>query len=129
MGAPGNGLDGSLMLAPLEGWCVVELVPNHQLVVVASASKLTIVAVPLQATDLLAMTSEPANILIRSSDIAMEDDAIPRSRSEDVLVPGKGTNTACVTSHGTQAALRLSIPDLNEAAVGTDGNVRSLKTN
>lgn len=44
---PSNGLDGSLMLAPLEGRLRIELFPHHELVIVASTSELSILAIPL----------------------------------------------------------------------------------
>lgn len=44
------------MLAELEGGLGVQLVPDHQFVVVATRSKLLILMVPLQTTDLLLVT-------------------------------------------------------------------------
>jgi len=123
MWAPGYCLDGCLVLAELEGGFVVELVPDHELVVVTSRSELLVFVVPLQTADLLLVTGKLAKPLIRLSDITVVDGAIPRSRSEYVLVPCKGADTSRVAHHGAKAALRLRIPDLHLAAICADSNM------
>jgi hypothetical protein len=79
--------------------------------------------VPLQATDLLLVSLALAKPLLGLPYISVIDDTIPGARCEYVLVPGKSTNPACVTSHGTQTTLRLRIPDLHEASIGADCDV------
>jgi hypothetical protein len=75
--APGNGLDGSLVLAELEGRLVVELVPDHELVVVASGSQLVVFVIPLEAANFLLVASELAKPLRGLSHVTMVDGSIP----------------------------------------------------
>jgi len=111
------------MLAELEGRFIVQLVPYHQLVVIASGSELLVLMVPLQTANLLLVTSKLAKPLVRLSNIAVVDGAIPRSGGQDVLVPCKGADTSSVAHHGTKAALGLRIPNLHLASVGADSDM------
>jgi len=76
MWAPSNGLDGSLVLAPLEGRLSVEFLPYHELVVVASGSKLPVFLVPLEATDFLLVANKLAKPLLGLPNVSMVDGAI-----------------------------------------------------
>lgn len=123
MWTPCNRFDSGLMLAELERGFVVELFPYHQLVVVASRSKLLVFVIPFQTTDFLFVTHEFAKPLVRLPNITVIDGAIPRTRRKDVFIPRKGTNTSCVSGHGAKSSLSLRIPDLHLTTVRANRNM------
>ncbi len=73
VGTPGDGFDGGTVLAPFEGRLRIELLPDHELVVVAAGRELAVVAVPPQPAHLLLVADELAEPLVRLSNVAVID--------------------------------------------------------
>ena len=101
MWRPSDRLDSGGVLGKLPEWSVAKLVPDNQLVVVASGCELSIFLVPLQSADLLLMSDELAKPLLWLADVAVVDKAVARASCEDVVVPCQSTNSLGVTSHGS----------------------------
>ena len=99
MWAPSNGLDSGLMLTPLKGRLGVELVPDHELIVVATRGELAIITVPPETANFLLMTNQLPQPLIRRSDISMIYQAISGARGKDMIIPGKGPHSSAVSVH------------------------------
>lgn len=121
------------------------LVKDKELVVVASARKLALVA-PLQAADFLPMHRELMGPVILDAHIAMQDEAVMRAGCEDVVVPGEGADwfkavsfqpgsgvkvtsrTSCrMSRHLSYAPSHVRIPDLDHAALGPDCDLVALR--
>lgn len=130
-GAPGEGLDGGSVVVEREegGLSSVSVVdvPDVEHVVVATRGELAAIRGPLQSTDLLGVGSEDGHGVVGNTDIMVDDVGITASRGQDeVVVPGKGTNTGTVTIHGTDLLHSLNVPHLDNTAVSSDSKVVAL---
>ena len=77
MWTPGDGFDGCLVFAPLESGLGIQLIPDHEFVVVTARGQLLIFGVPFEAADLLLMADELGSPHIGLADVAVVDEAVP----------------------------------------------------
>ncbi len=87
MWGPGDCFDGGGVLAEFPEGGFVELVPDHEFVVVAARGELPVFCVPVQAADFLLVADEFAEVLFGLSYVAVVDEAVARARGQDVVVP------------------------------------------
>jgi len=127
MRTPCNGFDRRPVLAESPSRACVQAAPHEELVVVTSGSELICIGVPTQSAHLLlVVSSESADIMLRSSCIAMQNRAVARARRENVVVPRQTSNTTSVACHSPDASAVLRIPDFDCPAICTDCQSRSL---
>lgn len=72
------------------------------------------------------MPGQPAEELIRGTDIAVVDVTIPGSGCEDVVIPRQGTDSISVTNHGPESPTVLCVPDLHESFARANCQMSSL---
>ena len=122
---PRDRFYGSGVLAKFPERGFIQLVPDHEFVIVPPRGELPVLGVPVQAADFLLMPDEFAEVLLRLADVAVVDEAVAAAGGEDVVVPGEGADPGGVARHGAEAALFVGVPDLDEAFVGADCDVRA----
>lgn len=120
MWRPGYSFDRRSVFAELPQRSFGEFVPDHEFVVIAPRSQLPVLSVPTQATDFLFVAYQFSKVLIWLSDVPVKNKAVPRARSQDMIIPCQCTNASRVPCHGAQAALLFCIPDLYETLVRTN---------
>ena len=72
--------------------------PKHELVIVATRSKLLIVEGPLETADLLAMAEQLCCIIVWASQVPVQNAVVPAAGAHEGVVPGDGTDAPIVTS-------------------------------
>lgn len=85
---PCYSLDGCLMLVKFHKWLTSHLmVPDQQLIIIASRGKLLLVGTPLEATNLLFMSFQFCKEIIFHSEIPMQDALVAGPRTKHVIIP------------------------------------------
>jgi len=124
-GGPSESLDRGGVVGEGElGGVLVDIVDVDN-VVIATRSELRTVVRPLEATDLLGVVLERGDEVVLDADVVVVDRGIARAGGEHVLVPGQSSDAGRVTSESAEGLAGLSIPQLDTAIVGTDGDVTS----
>lgn len=123
-GAPGQGLDGGLVVGLLElGGVELAGVPDGDEVVVAAGGELSTVRAPLETADFRGVGCELGDLVLGDAHIVVEDKAGAGASREDVLVPAHDADAGVVAVHGAELGLLLDIPDLDLASAEAGGNV------
>lgn len=125
---PRNRLDRSDVFRKPVQWRVGHSIPYEQLVIVPSARELVLLYVPLESTDFLSMTRELRDVVRGNSDVAVVDESIVGSRTENVVVPGECTDARRVSTHRTDQSTLVRVPDLDTTRFRTNRELRSLYT-
>ena len=58
-------------------------VPDHKFVIIAAGGQLLVIEAPLQATDLLLMTDEFAEVLARGAEVPLQDVPVSATSADD----------------------------------------------
>ena len=58
-------------------------VPDHKFVIIAAGGQLLVIEAPLQATDLLLMTDEFAEVLARGTKVPLQDVPVSATSADD----------------------------------------------
>ena len=75
-------------------------IPDHQLVIVGTRSKMTTIGGPLETTDLLFVTTEGGGV-VEGSEVVVDDHRISSSGGKGGSVPGEGGDTGHVVTFVT----------------------------
>mmetsp|Transcript_45852 Transcript_45852/g.139263 ORF Transcript_45852/g.139263 Transcript_45852/m.139263 type:complete len:444 (+) Transcript_45852:221-1552(+) len=128
VGTPRDRLDGGGVLGEaVDGTAGVILdVPHEELVVVPAGRQVgrgRLVRGPLQTAHLLLVAGEAGRVGSAGPHVPQVNHTVPAAGGEGGAGPGEGTDAGAVAGHGTDRAALDGIPDLDLAAVGTDGEV------
>lgn len=141
-GTPVQGLDGSLVLLENETRRLVILIPllerrlprhgripkTHSIIVAATGETRSVI-VPFEAAYFLFVLLVLGDNVQWRTNVVIVNHGVPTPRSQPVLVPCHGRDATRVTRQGTNLAQGLRVHNVNDRAVGSDGNVRSLTWN
>lgn len=126
--APGQSLDGSLVVGLLKLWGVERAsVPDVDQVVVATSGELGAVGAPLKTTDLASVADEFRDLVLGDADIVVEDKTRASASGEEVLVPAHDANAGIVAEHGAKLSALLDVPDLDLSGSKTGGDVSTVR--
>lgn len=125
--APGKGLDCRLVVRLGElGHGQRARVPDGDEVVVAAGGELGTVRAPLQTADLGSVRDELGYLVLRNTDIVVEDEPAPSSGRQQVLVPAHHADTGVMAEHAANLNTFRDIPDLDLTGSKTDTDVGSI---
>ena len=88
IGIPSNSFDGCLMLTKLGNRLLTMKIPNHQLIVIRSTSKLLSIWRPFQSTNLLLMAYMFCDDAIFGSEVATVNCSISWPSADNWTIPG-----------------------------------------
>lgn len=100
--------------------------PNVDDVVVPAAGQVSVIAGPLERTDLLGVSFHGGHQVLRDPDVVVEDEATTRAAGHDVLVPGEDAHAGRMAGHGPEPPLLLHVPELDRAIAEADGQVAAV---
>ncbi len=123
---PSECLDSRAVVLDVEARSALTNVPNAKLVVVAARSQLLPVQTPLQTANFVCVSLHLVDHVVCNTNIMVQNHGVTAARSENWSVPGKGPHAGAMAAHGAHLALRLAVPNLNDAVVGADSEVVAL---
>jgi hypothetical protein len=118
---PGDGLHSCHVLVELHLWLrVIGTAPYHELVVIASGSKLLLIWAPFESTNLLFVTFKLSKEFLLGSWVSVKDTLISRSTTEERVIPCNATNSSIMALKLAHHLLFDDVPVLKNSTACTD---------
>mmetsp|Transcript_28191 Transcript_28191/g.42678 ORF Transcript_28191/g.42678 Transcript_28191/m.42678 type:complete len:281 (+) Transcript_28191:125-967(+) len=124
MRRPCNSLHRGDVLAEFNQWLdVVRLVPDQQLVIVASRGQLLLVRAPLEAADFLLVAFELRKVVRFCSHVTVENGLVSGTAAQEGRCPGNAANASIMSSKLPDQLLFADVPTLQFTAARAHGQV------
>jgi len=127
--APGESLDGSLVVGLLELGCVERTsIPDADEVVIATSGQLSTIGAPLKTANLTSVRDKLGNLVLGNADIVVVDETGASTGGKEVLVPAHDANAGVVAEHAAELGALLDVPDLDFTRTKTGSNIGTILT-